>query len=88
MIALTKSKNDPGDLQILHANRVPRLYKASRGGGSATSPYVPLFLNYLSAIDSTRENDVKVSPTTVVFRPDGTRGVIDMVELFTELGFL
>ncbi len=74
MAALAKSKNDSGDLQILHAIVCRDYTKLREEGGSATSPYVPLFLNYLTAMDSARETGAKASTTTVVFRPDGTRG--------------
>lgn len=75
--------NHPADIQILHAVLCRNYTKFRAAGGRADSPYVPFFLDFLAG-----RNEVNVSPTAVIFRDDGTRGSIDLVELFTEMGYL
>lgn len=80
--------NQPGDLQILHEVVCKEYSQFRANGGRANSPYLPFFWKFSSAIEAARESGVKVSPTMVVMRPDGSHGVIDLVELFTELGYM
>ena len=80
--------NQPGDLQALH-EIVCRQYGEFRAeGGRADSVYLPFFLKFKTAMEAANETGVKVAPTMVVMRPDGTHGRIDLVELFTELGYM
>lgn len=78
--------NQPGDLQILHRIVCKDYSKLRAEGGSADSVYLPFFMQFKTAMDNAK--GVNVSPTMVVLRPDGSHGVIDLIELFTELGYI
>ncbi len=80
--------NQPGDLQILHEIVCRDYGKFREAGGRADSPYVPFFMNFKTAWDAAKETGVRVSPTMVILRQDGTHGTINLVELFTEMGYL
>ncbi|MGJ4932182.1 hypothetical protein ACQR1I_35405 [Bradyrhizobium sp. HKCCYLS2038] len=80
--------NDPQDLQILH-EVVCRAYGEFRAeGGQAETVYLPLFWQFSSALEAAKASETSVSPTIVVLRPDGSQGVIDLVELFTQMEYL
>lgn len=80
--------NQPGDLQILHEIVCRDYGKFRAEGGKADTVYLPFFLQFKTAMEAAKETGVKVAPTMVVMRPDGSHGLIDLVELFTEREYL
>jgi hypothetical protein len=80
--------NDPRDLQELHASVCRKYAQFRKAGGRADSPYLLFFLDTMAALERCKAAGQKVSPTTVVLRDDGTRGVIDLMQVFKEMGFV
>jgi hypothetical protein len=58
------------------------------GGRSDIDPYHLFFLITQESISFSKECGVNVSPSICVLRPDGTRGLVNLTEVFARRGLI
>lgn len=78
---------NPRDLDELHKTVCSQYREFRKNGGRATSPYLHFYLNTKAGMKRHRDAGAEVSPTAVVLRNDGTRGTVDLNELFQGMGY-